>query len=192
MNTQEKMPHCSWSGPIEIYLHWSCLLIALLDGTSHFLLSLFILCSFSAEIITPLFLFILILSLVKMLFVSWVSISSSCCLFFSVGLTFFWTVTRTKFVFLFFFSTWIRFLESMDASFWIWTNLFTNRLLLFWIFSNLSSCDCLSSFNFLICSSSSWLRFLRRWLSSCCFSILPQGFHWQVASSNYLFVSWFS
>ena len=67
---------------VKIYLHWNCLLIALMDGTSRFLLSLFIFCSFSSEIITPLFMFILTLSLVKMLFVIWLSISRSCCCFF--------------------------------------------------------------------------------------------------------------
>ena len=68
-NSKEKMSRRLWCGPSEIYLHWSCLLITLLDGISRFLLSLFILYSFSFEIISPLFMFILTMSLVKMLFV---------------------------------------------------------------------------------------------------------------------------
>ena len=69
--------------------------------------------------------------------------------------------------------TWICFPESIEASFWIFSNLFSNRVLLLWIFSNLSTCDFLSSFNSLICSSSSWLRFLSRWFFSYFFIIFP-------------------
>ena len=69
--------------------------------------------------------------------------------------------------------TWICFPESIEASFWIFSNLFSNRVLLLWIISNLSTCDFFSSFNSLICSSSSWLRFLRHWFFSCFSRIFP-------------------
>ena len=70
-------------------------------------------------------------------------------------------------------STWFCFSESLDASFWIFTTLFSSRLFLLWIFSNLSSCDFFSSFNFSIYFSSSWVRFFRSWFSSWFSRILP-------------------
>ena len=81
-NSQEKMSHRVQCGPFKIYLHWNYLLIALLDRTSCFLLSLLILCCFFSEIITPLFMFILTMSLVKMIFIIWESIRSFYCLIF--------------------------------------------------------------------------------------------------------------
>ena len=114
-NSQNKLSHRLWSCRSEIYLHWSYLLIALLDEMPHFLFSLFILCSSSCEIITLPFMFILTMSLVKMIFMVWVSIWSFCCLFF-IG------VDSCSL-------TWICFPESLEASFWIFSNFFSNSII---------------------------------------------------------------
>ena len=71
-----------WCGPSEIYFHRRWLLFILLDKSSYFLLRLYILCSSTSEFITPLFMFILTLSLVKVIFVVWVSVRSPCCFVF--------------------------------------------------------------------------------------------------------------
>ena len=87
----------------------------------------------------------------------------------------FWTAMRTAFTS----STWLCFSASLDASLWICPIFFSSRLLLLWIFSNLSSCDFLSCFNFLICFSSSWLRFFWHWFSSYFSIILPSRYSFE-------------
>ena len=84
------------------------------------------------------------------------------------------------------------FSESLDASLWICAILFYRRLFLLWIFSNLSSCDFLSSFNFSISFSSSWLRFRRNRYSSCFSRTFLRCLHSICVPSWYSLTSWSS